>query len=92
MQELQTKNAAINIRALPQQRSLIDRAAALQHKNRSDFMLEVACREAEDVLLEQRIFSLNEEKFEQFQALLDAPLAENTAIKALIGSADPWEK
>jgi uncharacterized protein (DUF1778 family) len=37
------RDAAINLRALPQQRDLIDHAAQLLGKNRSDFMLEAAC-------------------------------------------------
>ncbi|EUD08993.1 toxin-antitoxin system, antitoxin component, ribbon-helix-helix domain protein [Providencia alcalifaciens R90-1475] len=36
------RNAAINLRALSEQRDLIDEAASLLGKNRSDFMLEVA--------------------------------------------------
>ena len=36
------REAAINIRALPQQRDLIDQAAQVLGKNRSDFMLEAA--------------------------------------------------
>ena len=52
--------AAINLRALPEQRDLIDRAASLLGKNRSDFMLETACREAESILLDRRVFALDE--------------------------------
>lgn len=92
MQELQIKNAAINIRALPEQRNLIDRAAELQHKNRSDFMLEASCKAAENILLDQRIFSLSEEKFEQFKAILDKPVAENIKVQLLLNSKAPWEK
>ncbi|RKZ94148.1 MAG: toxin-antitoxin system protein [Gammaproteobacteria bacterium] len=92
MQESQVKNAAINIRALPTQRSLIDRAAILQHKTRSDFMLEAACREAENVLLDQHLFSLDEIQFEAFQEMLDAPLNDNNLIQALLVSVSPWEK
>jgi uncharacterized protein (DUF1778 family) len=40
------RDAAINLRALPQQRDLIDQAAMLFGKNRSDFMLEAACDKA----------------------------------------------
>ena len=36
-------NAAIHLRAHPEQRDLIDQAARLLHKNRSDFMLEAIC-------------------------------------------------
>jgi hypothetical protein len=45
------RDAAINLRALPQQRDLIDQAAQLLGKNRSDFMLEAACDKAQSVLL-----------------------------------------
>lgn len=92
MQELQTKNAAINIRALPMQRNLIDRAATLQHKSRSDFMLEAACREAENILLDQRLFALDDDKFIALQAMLDAPVNDNHALKALLVNPSPWEK
>jgi len=47
------REAAINIRALPQQRDLIDQAAQVLGKNRSDFMLEAACDKAQSVLLDQ---------------------------------------
>ena len=40
------RDAAINLRALPEQRDLIDHAAQLLGKNRSDFMLEAACERA----------------------------------------------
>ena len=65
------REAAINIRALPQQRDLIDQAAQVLGKNRSDFMLEAACDKAQSVLLDQVFFSLDRHKFEQFKAMLD---------------------
>ena len=92
MQELQIKNAAINIRALPIQRNLIDRAATLQHKSRSDFMLEAACQKAEDILLEQRLFTLDETQYAQFEAIMDAPVSDDPKLKSLLASSSPWEK
>ena len=50
------RDAAINLRALPGRRDLIDQAAGLLGKNRSDFMLEAACERAKNVLLDQ-VFS-----------------------------------
>ena len=67
------RDAAINLRARPEQRDLIDRAAKLLGKNRSDFMLEAAFDKAQSVLLDQVFFSLDAEKFRQFNKLLDAP-------------------
>lgn len=74
------------------QRNLIDRAAALLHKSRSDFMLEAACREAENVLLDQRLFALREEEFETFEAALKNPVADNPALRKLLTEKAPWEK
>jgi uncharacterized protein (DUF1778 family) len=56
------RDAAINLRALPEQRDLIDHAAQLLGKNRSDFMLEAACDKAQAVVIDQVFFSLNAEK------------------------------
>ena len=62
------RDAAINLRALPEQRDLIDHAASLLGKNRSDFMLEAACDRAQAVVLDQVFFSLDADKFKQFTA------------------------
>lgn len=82
--------AAINLRALPEQRELIDQAASLLGKNRSDFMLEAACERAQTVLLDQVFFGLDAEKFRQFTALLDAPPAPNDGLARLMAVPAPW--
>ena len=84
------RDAAINLRALPQQRNLIDQAAQLLGKNRSDFMLEDACDNAKTVLLDQVFFSLDDEKFRQFNALLDGPLESNPGLERLMSVKAPW--
>ena len=47
------RDAAINLRARPVQRDLIDHAAKVLGKNRSDFMLDADCDKARSVLLDQ---------------------------------------
>ena len=89
--EGQTRDININIRAKRTQRDLIDQAAELLGKSRSDFMLETACREAEDVLLDQRVFTLDAEAFAQFQALLDESPADNPRLRKLMAAKAPWE-
>ncbi|MFZ4703659.1 MAG: DUF1778 domain-containing protein, partial [Candidatus Methylumidiphilus sp.] len=86
----QTRDININIRAKRNQRDLIDQAADLLGKTRSDFMLETACREAEDVLLDQRVFTLDAETFEKFQAMLDAPPSDNPKLRKLMATQAPW--
>ncbi len=91
MAAARNKIAPINIRALEEQRALIDKAAATLNKTRSDFMLEAACQEAENVLLDQRLFLADEDAFKAFQALLDAPVAENEALRYLLNQKSPWK-
>ena len=87
----QNKIAPINIRALKEQRALIDKAASRLNKTRSDFMLEAACQEAENVLLDQQLFLADEDQINAFQALLDAPVADNDALRHLLNQKAPWE-
>ena len=85
------RDAAINLRALPEQRDLIDQAASALGKNRSDFMLEAACERAQAVLLDQVFFRLEANKFEKFVALLDAPFEANPGLARLMALNAPWD-
>ena len=85
------RDAAINLRALPEQRNLIDQAANLLGKNRSDFMLEAACDKAQSVMLDQVFFRLDAYKFRQFKKMLDAPPAPNPGLERLMAIKPPWD-
>lgn len=84
------RNAAINLRALPEQRDLIDHAANLLGKNRSDFMLEVACERAQAVVLDQVFFKLDDDTYRQFQAMLDQAPPPNQGLERLMAVKAPW--
>ena len=95
MLNTQTKEASsvsINIRAKARQRDLIDQAADRLGRSRSDFLLEAACREAEDVLLNQAFFTVDAGAFAKFQALLDQPLPPTDKLRRLLKTKAPWEK
>lgn len=92
MAETRNRAAPINIRARATQRNLIDKAAAMLNKNRSDFMLEAACREAENVLLDQRLFLVDDKAWQTFEALINAPVKDNPALRKLLHDKAPWEK
>ena len=86
------RTAPINLRALPEQRTLIDKAAKLLGKKRSEFILEASCQTAQDVLLDQRLILLNEGDYDAFETLLNAPVKDNPALKKLMAKKAPWEK
>ena len=86
------RDVKINLRASRKQRSLIDRAAEALGRNRSDFMLEASCREAESVLLDRRYFALDAETFKEFTAMLDAAPAGNPRLRRLLTGKTPWDR
>jgi len=86
------RGVTINLRADKVKRSLIDRAAERLGKNRSEFMLEVACREATAALLDQRLFLLDAKAYKRFIAVLDKPPAENSRLRRLLMTKAAWEQ
>jgi uncharacterized protein (DUF1778 family) len=82
----------ISIRAKTGQRDLIDHAAERLGRSRSDFMLEAACRQAQDVLLDQTYFALDGKRFADFQALLDKPPAPTDRLRRTLKAQGPWEQ
>ena len=85
-------STVINLRADKAKRALIDRAAEAVGKNRSEFMLEAACREATSVLLDRTFFHLDEKTYKRFLAALDKSPAANPRLRRLLTSRSPWEK
>jgi uncharacterized protein (DUF1778 family) len=86
------RDTVINVRLSRMLRDLIDRAADVLGKTRSEFILESARTHAIDVLLDQRLFTLNAERYEVFIRTLEAPPAPNEKLKKLLASKSPWEK
>lgn len=78
------RNVPLNLRATEQQRQIIDRAAEVLGKSRSEFMIESAVRAAEDVMLDQTYFALSDEAFDQVLALLDNPPEPTQALRDLM--------
>jgi uncharacterized protein (DUF1778 family) len=78
------RDVVIRLTAMPDQRDLMDRAAALLGQKRSDFVLEAACERARAVVLDQHFFALDADKFKWFTALLDEPAAPNPKLERLM--------
>ena len=92
VKERQPRDVTINLRANQRQRALIDRAAETLGKNRSDFMLEAACRAADAVLLDRRFFLVDQKAYRRFTLALDKPPSDNPKLRRLLASKAPWER
>ena len=81
-----------HVLARERQKTLLDRASDALGRNRSDFMLEAACREAEAVLLDRRYFALPAEDFKRLTAMLEKAPASNSRLARLLKTKAPWDK
>jgi len=82
---------ALNMRIRPEVRMLIDRAAELAGKNRTDFVLESARAAAQNTLLEQTVLSLGSKSHAAFVTLLDAPPKPNKQLRKTMQTKPVWD-
>lgn len=82
----------LNMRVLPETRSLIDRAAELTGKNRTDFVLDAARQAAQNALLDRTVIPMNDKAHAAFVALLDAPPQPNERLRKSLQTPAPWDK
>ena len=85
------KDTTINVRLPARTRDLIDSAASVSGKTRTEFILESARRSAEEVLLGQAVFGLGATDYAGFLAALDKPNPPNDRLKSLLAAKAPWE-
>jgi uncharacterized protein (DUF1778 family) len=85
------RDTVMNIRLSAGMRELIDSAAVASGKTRSQFVLESASRHAMDVVLDQRLFSLDAENYAGFLDALDNPPEPPAKLRALFRQRAPWE-
>ncbi len=85
------RRETLNLRIKPDDRGLIDRAAALTGKSKTDFVLEAARRAAEEALLDRSLFIATPDAFEAFRARLDEPPRPNARLERSLQTNPPWK-
>ena len=78
------RSERLAIRVSPQVKERLLIAAETRHKSLSEFILDTALTEAENVLAERRQFSLSPEAWDKFQAALDAPTRKHPRMERLL--------
>ena len=92
LQQTKASRATLNLRIKPELRGLIDRAAELTGKNRTDFVLNAARHAAEDALLDRTVLAVNSKAYAEFLTRLDAPPRPNARLRRSLQTTTPWEK
>jgi len=85
------KDDVIQIRASAEAKAILNRAAALRGQKLSEFMLQSARRQAEETILDQRVFFLDDDAHSRFLAQLDSPPAPSAKARARLNRKAPWQ-
>ncbi|AMN47805.1 antitoxin [Steroidobacter denitrificans] len=86
------KDDLIQIRASATTKATLNRAAAMRGQRLSEFMLESARARAEETILDQRLFALDDDDYKAFLAMLDAPAKPDNALRARMKRKPAWER
>ena len=71
--------------------AMIDRAAGLRGRSRTDFVRDAAVRAAEDVLMETGLIRMSAEGFADFMAVVSAPASPAPEMAEVVKRPAPWE-
>lgn len=71
--------------------AIIDRAAGMRGRSRTDFVREAAVRAAEDVLMESTLFRMGPAGFSAFLKALAEPATPVPEMVELLKRPSPWE-
>ena len=71
--------------------AIIDRAANLRGRSRTDFVREAAVRAAEDVLMETSPIRMNASAFKAFMEEISKPPAPIPELEEVFRRKAPWE-
>ncbi|MEO9131786.1 MAG: DUF1778 domain-containing protein [Sphingomonas sp.] len=85
------KAMPVNLRVRTDIRTLIDTAARIQGKTRSDFMIDASRRAAEETLLDQTLLRVDQETYDHFVAVLDQP-PSGPGFERIMHASKPWEQ
>ncbi len=89
---LPARTERLGLRTTPAQAALIQRAAAIRGKSVTEFVISSACEKAEQTLMDQRYFMVDDSAWQAFNEALDKPPKLNEALRKLISEPTPWEK
>jgi uncharacterized protein (DUF1778 family) len=79
-----TKSDRLEIRLTPDQKSEIERAAAISGRSVSDFSTSVLVKEAEEVIRFERDLAMSKEAWAAFTKIVDRPAKPLNALAELL--------
>jgi uncharacterized protein (DUF1778 family) len=88
---VERKEYPISMRLPEADVAMIDRAASLRGRSRTDFVRDAAVRAAEEVVMEQGLIRMSPEGFADFMEILSRPPAIVPEMMEVLKRPAPWE-
>jgi uncharacterized protein (DUF1778 family) len=86
-----SRSERVDLRMTPSAKQTLQRAAAVTNKTLTEFLLDSGLHAAHDTLADRRAFVLDDQRWNEFMAALDAPPADNPRLRALLARKPAWE-
>lgn len=86
------KDSPLSMRLPAADIAIIDRAATLRGRSRTDFVREAAVRAAEEVVMASLPLRMSPDGFEAFLKALSSPAAPVPQMVELLRRPAPWEQ
>ncbi len=87
-----TRSEKLDLRVTPEDKRVLQQAAAASRRSVSEFVLESALARAEETLPDRTRFVLNEEQWQAFNAILDAPPRDLPRLRRLLTEPSVLER
>jgi uncharacterized protein (DUF1778 family) len=87
----ESRSERVDLRMTPLAKQTLMQAANAAKKTLTEFLLDSGLHAAYATLADRRTFVLDDRRWEEFMAALDAPPADNPRLRALVARKPAWE-
>jgi uncharacterized protein (DUF1778 family) len=89
--DTESRSERVDLRMTASAKQVLQHAAAASNKTLTEFLLDSGLHAAYDTLADRRAFVLDDARWTAFMAALDAPVADNPRLRALLARKPAWE-
>ena len=86
------RSERVDLRMTPAAKRTLQKAASVNNKTLTEFLLDTGLNAAFDTLADRRAFQIDAKRWDAFMAALAAPPKNNPRLRKLLSRKPAWEK
>jgi uncharacterized protein (DUF1778 family) len=87
----EARSERVDLRMTVSAKNTLQQAASVANKTLTEFLLDSGLTAAFGTLADRRVFELDEERWQQFNAALTVPPRDNPRLRSLLARKPAWE-